>query len=1205
MRITKHINILLGMLLLMLGSAANAALPPRISWTPAQLTPASMAPGTSTSHTVVLKHTGILPIPFTNQLRIVAEGAIAPFVTIAQPKFPALFKRGNQVTFQVTITLPANTPAGEIKGSLLLKRILNGKETEVWRADPLPISVQVVAAPSGLAPPSDPQVIEIGSGPEAIAVNTKVYEGQVDLPPSFGLTLDSLHIESGISGASPISADGRFTARMNVEATALLRVVDNEGNGYLLKLYPKEEGLVEENPVIDAESTAIALMAIQPGIITTDPYIDAVIIAIMARLPEMQALSLQISNELSNGTFRVNGQFSAEILSAMRNASRALANISPQDVYTFSISDKLETLIARWLNSVVSPAFAEISFADPCADIFSERFTGKLGNQDGVCIGAEIADPEQVSTFYMSNPKTRWVFFGIDEGKGDINFIDFIPPRHIDFPNSKDLLLDGLKDTGILLADIVFKKYELEKFIERYYQRIESRFGPAKSKVPVTFSSNGIYQLKTVGFAQDRLNVLPDLKLDVDKAYIGSFGLTVFTEGVLPWISVVKDVRPPPLTQMLGTKGVLACINSYGEWISRMTTNYAKILSGEPTASKFADWFVKDFLAEPEAYAFAGCISHESILTFLKIENFSTELVNIFGSNIFLIDKVSAIADALINNGLMLEAFTDPYLASLDVYTAKVGNPPPPNTPPNALDDSSTAQSGVPVSINVLDNDKDADGDIKTIIDVTQGTKGGEVKNNTSSVTYTSTPGFVGTDSFTYTISDGFYNSKATVTVTVSYVPPANQDPIAENDTAAAQSGIPLQIDVLNKDSDPDGDELMVTEVNNLSNGSVTIASDRKSVTYKSNAGFVGTDAFTYTISDGKGGSDTATVTVTVTAIAPPTTWSITPASVSVSESAGTVSFTISRTNSTAAKTVYVSTVQDQGTTNNGDYVGKLNEPVPFAAGQAQQAVTVTINKDTIVEGNETFRLIVQESTTDPINTSVASATFTILDSGTSTPTGKLNDTGITSCADATTNRLACPVTGFPGQDAQFGRDVTHNDDSDGHAGFSFTKLDSNGNPLPANASAWDCVKDNVTGLIWEVKTTSGLRSMNNTYTWYEPDNSKNGGSAGTQNGGSCTGSACDTQGYVQAVNAQGLCGASDWRMPDRNELLSIVDNSRFNPAIDTGYFPNTPASLVWSSSPYAYRSNGVWYVFFYYGVDAFIYKTYSGVRVRLVRGGQ
>ena len=57
-----------------------------------------------------------------------------------------------------------------------------------------------------------------------------------------------------------------------------------------------------------------------------------------------------------------------------------------------------------------------------------------------------------------------------------------------------------------------------------------------------------------------------------------------------------------------------------------------------------------------------------------------------------------------------------------------------------------------------------------------------------------------------------------------------------------------------------------------------------------------------------------------------------------------------------------------------------------------------------------------------------------------------------------------------------------------GEAGFDFTKLDANGNALPASATSWDCVRDNVTGLIWEVKTTSGLRSWSNTYTWYDPN---------------------------------------------------------------------------------------------------------------------
>jgi hypothetical protein len=219
----------------------------------------------------------------------------------------------------------------------------------------------------------------------------------------------------------------------------------------------------------------------------------------------------------------------------------------------------------------------------------------------------------------------------------------------------------------------------------------------------------------------------------------------------------------------------------------------------------------------------------------------------------------------------------------------------------------------------------------------------------------------------------------------------------------------------------------------------------------------------------------------------------------------------------------------------------------------------------------------------------------------------RLNDTGIDWCANETQNFLACPVAGYPWQDAQDGRDKTHNDDSDGHAGFSFTKLDANGNPLAASAAAWSCVRDNVTGLIWEVKTDDGgLRDKDWTYSWYNPDAATNGGSAGTADGGdNCFNTArCDTQKYVADVNAQGLCGAEDWRLPDPRELLSIVSNDRVNPAIDTTYFPNTVASWVWSASPYANNPGYAWYVYFGYGgVDGYS-KGYAG-SVRLVRGGQ
>lgn len=220
----------------------------------------------------------------------------------------------------------------------------------------------------------------------------------------------------------------------------------------------------------------------------------------------------------------------------------------------------------------------------------------------------------------------------------------------------------------------------------------------------------------------------------------------------------------------------------------------------------------------------------------------------------------------------------------------------------------------------------------------------------------------------------------------------------------------------------------------------------------------------------------------------------------------------------------------------------------------------------------------------------------------------KLNDTGITTCSNNSQNGLPCPVSGFPGQDGEHGRDALAaagllQKVGGGSAGFDFTKLDDNGNPLPASATEWSCVKDNHTGLIWEEKATSGLRSMHHTYTWYNPDSSTNGGHSGTQNGGSCSGSSCDTHGYVQAVNAQGLCGANDWRMPAREELRGIVDYSRFNPAIDNDFFLHiSPFAWFWSASPYVGYVGSVWGVSFSGGVDKSISSGANLVGIRLVR---
>ena len=208
------------------------------------------------------------------------------------------------------------------------------------------------------------------------------------------------------------------------------------------------------------------------------------------------------------------------------------------------------------------------------------------------------------------------------------------------------------------------------------------------------------------------------------------------------------------------------------------------------------------------------------------------------------------------------------------------------------------------------------------------------------------------------------------------------------------------------------------------------------------------------------------------------------------------------------------------------------------------------------------------------------------------------NDTGISLCGDYAfggssnhSNSENCADTvdvdadTIPdGQDADYGRDKTAADDFDGNNGFTFTKLDENGDPLAQSATKWSCVLDNVTGLIWEVKQDLGstlLRDANNMYTWYNSTGVNDGGDAGTDNGGSCTDTNnCDTEKFVSRVNTAGLCGLTTWRMPTKRELNSLVDFSVPTTALDVNYFPNTKSSFYWSSTP-NYSDANAWRISF------------------------
>lgn len=235
------------------------------------------------------------------------------------------------------------------------------------------------------------------------------------------------------------------------------------------------------------------------------------------------------------------------------------------------------------------------------------------------------------------------------------------------------------------------------------------------------------------------------------------------------------------------------------------------------------------------------------------------------------------------------------------------------------------------------------------------------------------------------------------------------------------------------------------------------------------------------------------------------------------------------------------------------------------------------------------FRLTVTDgrngTASDEITVTLTSSSICTASNGVCPTPPRFNDSGITQCSDTHIYGIPCPLSLYPGQDGDYGRDAVY----PGQTAFSFTRIDSKGQAVNRATQSWACVRDNVTGLMWENKTQGGLHDVRGRYTY---------SASGTQAGNH------DVATWIRQVNREGLCGFKDWRLPSLVELQSLVDYGiPFpGPTLTAESFQYTLNEPYWTASNDSRRSGQAWVVLFDDG------QVYSHTRtnehpVRLVRG--
>ncbi|MGH8226031.1 MAG: Calx-beta domain-containing protein [Gammaproteobacteria bacterium] len=441
--------------------------------------------------------------------------------------------------------------------------------------------------------------------------------------------------------------------------------------------------------------------------------------------------------------------------------------------------------------------------------------------------------------------------------------------------------------------------------------------------------------------------------------------------------------------------------------------------------------------------------------------------------------------------------------------------------------------------------------------------------------------------------------------------------------TPPASTAVPFAVDsyLITSPDTPVTGQLYASNIDNAAmtyeietqptHGTATLGENSGVLTYDPDSGYTGGDGLTYTAATGGASSSVANVTLLVNG--DPPTVSAFGAPVYVHDGGpASVALEVRLSNPPNGQATVDYTTADGTAMASGDYTAKSGT-LTFGPGVTEQTVTVNLTASAHDVSRYFFLKLSNPSSNLTLGQNLAAVVLRYYPE-------PLNDTGVTGCATTTngnpSNPDSCPQSDYPAQDAEIGRDAAETAKTlvkagSGIFGFDFTAIGPDGKPtfqqnlskLGYTLQPWACLRDNWTGLEWEVPTpvaNAGLYDTSYSYTWYDPDDSTNGGQSGTQNGGSYK---MDTNSFVQAANTNKLCGHADWRLPSAAELRNLVNiGAPGTPNGPTPAIPTLPQSGLWTatSGPQGTRAVAISSI---YGYDSFLPKS-SFFPVILVRGG-